>query len=250
MGMSSNARFEGVSIVMAAYNALDYSRLCLKSIQEFTSVPYELVLIDNGSNDGTGEYFKTIPRAQIIRNEKNMGFPRGYNQGMKACSGKYIVLINNDCVVSYNWLSNMLSCARSDAAIGLVGPRGNNINGIQRMEREFNSIGEFYQFTSKFNTPDPQKWFEVNELVGFCLLLKRGVMDKIGYFDESFGLGTHEDIDYAIRARNGGFKLFCAGDVFVYHFSHRTFIANNIDLQEIYRRNKFIFNQKWSLYKV
>ncbi len=248
--MDSITRLNGVSIVLAAYNALEYSRTCLESIIEYTKVPYELVLVDNGSSDGTKEYFETFPGARVIRNETNLGFPRGYNQGMKACNGKYIVLINNDCIVSYNWLSNMLSCARSDAAIGMVGPRGNRINGVQRIEREFNSLEEFYRFTGEFNKPDPKKWFEVKKLVGFCLLLKREVMEKIGYFDESYGLGTHEDIDYALRARQAGFKLFCAGNVFIYHFSHRTFIANKINLQEIYKHNKFVFSQKWSLYKV
>jgi GT2 family glycosyltransferase len=248
--MSGNSRLTEVSIVLAAYNALEYSRACLESIREYTPIPYELVLVDNGSSDGTKEYFETIPGARIIRNETNLGFPRGYNYGMKACNGQYIVLINNDCIVSCNWLSNLLSCACSDAAIGMVGPRGNRINGVQRIEQEFNNLEEFYRFTEIFNKPDPKKWFEVKKLVGFCLLLKREVMDKIGYFDESYGLGTHEDIDYALRARQAGFKLFCAGDVFTYHFSHRTFLANNINLQEIYKHNKFIFNQKWSLYKV
>jgi GT2 family glycosyltransferase len=249
VSMPTASGFKQVSIVLAAFNALEYTRTCLESIIKYTSVPYELILVNNGSSDGTKEHFETIPGAHLIHNETNLGFSRGYNQGIKASSGKYVVLINNDCIVSSNWLENMLSCAASDPAIGLVGPRGNRINGPQRLERQFNSMSEFHRFARDFNRPDPQRWFEVKNIVGFCLLVKREVVEEIGHFDESYGLGTHEDRDYALRARQAGFKLYCAGDVIVYHFSHRTFVANNLDLQKIYARNKFLFNQKWSLYK-
>jgi GT2 family glycosyltransferase len=237
-----------VSIVLAAFNALEYSKISLESILDHTPISYELVLIDNGSSDGTKEFFETIPGARIIQNEKNLGFARGYNQGIKASSGKYIILINNDCIVSKNWLSNMLSCADSDPAIGMVGPRGNHINGVQRIDREFSDLQEFHNYAASFNKPNPLKWFEVNKLVGFCILVKREVVKKIGYFDEAYGIGTHEDIDYTLRAKQAGFKLFCAGDVFLYHFSHRTFIANNIDLKGIYKNNKALFQKKWSIY--
>jgi GT2 family glycosyltransferase len=238
-----------VSIVLAAYNALQYTKACLQSIAKYTDVPYELVLVDNGSSDGTREYFNTISGARIIHNKTNLGFSRGYNQGIKAGRGDFFLLINNDCIVGPNWLSNMISCAKSNPGIGMVGPRGNHINGIQRIDREFENTQAFYKFAGLFNRPDPSKWFEVKKLVGFCILIKREVIEKVGYFDESYGIGTHEDIDYSIRVRQAGFKLFCAGDVFVYHFSHRTFLANNIDLLELYYRNKEVFKRKWSLYK-
>ncbi len=238
-----------VSIVLAAYNALQYTKACLQSIIKYTDVPYELVLVDNGSSDGTREYFNTFPGARIIHNRTNLGFSRGYNQGIRAGSGDYFLLINNDCIVSSNWLGNLITCAKGNPEIGMVGPRGNHINGIQRIDKEFENTQDFHKFAGRFNRPDPSKWFEVKKLVGFCILIKREAIAKVGYFDESYGIGTHEDIDYSIRAKQAGFKLFCAGDVFVYHFSHRTFLANNIDLLELYHRNKAIFKQKWSLYK-
>lgn len=234
-----------VSIVLAAYNALEYTRACLSSIQEFTSIPYELVLVNNGSTDGTASYFDSFHNAVVLHHPQNMGFSFGFNQGMKACSGDYLVIINNDCIVSENWLENMLACAQSDPAIGMVGPRGNRINGIQRVEKEFNDLQHFHQFARTFNRPNPGKWFKVRKLVGFCLLIKRKVLDKVGYFDENYGIGTHEDRDYSIRVRLAGFEMACAGDVIVYHFSHTTFIANELDLQKIYRKNRVYYNKKW-----
>lgn len=239
-----------VTIILAAYNALNYTKACLQSIQDYTPAGYKLVLINNGSTDGTKEFFDSIPGAHVIHNKKNLGFPGGYNQGMRAASTKYMVLINNDCLVSHNWLNNMLSCALSDDKIGIVGPMSNRVPGRQRLEKEFKNMKEYYAFTADFNRPDSSKWFPVRSLSGFCFLIKGEVVEKIGYFDEAFGAGTHEDADYCLRARLAGFKLFCAGDVFIHHFSHKTFLENNMDLQEIYRYNKYLLKQKWSLYKV
>lgn len=239
-----------VSIIIAAYNALHYSKACVQSIREYTPEGYKLILINNGSTDATKEFFDQVSGAHVIHNKKNLGFPGGYNQGMRVASTKYLLLINNDCLVSHNWLNNMLSCALSDRDIGIVGPRSNRVPGRQQMEKEFNNMEELYAFTKDFNQPDSSRWFPVSSLSGFCFLLTREVVRKIGYFDETFGPGTHEDVDYCLRARHAGFKLFCAGDVFIYHFSHRTFLENNINLQKLYQYNKYLLNQKWSLYKV
>ncbi|MEW5920329.1 MAG: glycosyltransferase family 2 protein [Bacillota bacterium] len=240
------APLKDVSIIVAAYNALEYSKACLQAIRDYTPPGYELLLINNGSTDGTKEFFEQIPGAQVINNEKNRGFAGGYNQGIDAASTRHMVLLNNDCIVSHNWLSNMLACSESEPGIGIVGPRGNRIPGRQRLEREFKDMDELYAFTATFNQPDSSRWFPVSSLSGFCFLLKREVVEKAGFFDEAFGAGTHEDADYCVRTRLAGFKLYCAGDVFVYHFSHRTFIANNIDLQRLYQYNKYLFNRKWS----
>lgn len=237
---------EDVSIIIAAYNALAYTKACLRSIWDYTPPGYQLLLINNGSTDGTKEFFTQIPGAQVINNEKNFGFTGGYNQGLHAASTRYLVLLNNDCIVSHNWLTNMLACAESDPWIGIVGPRANRVPGRQRMEQEYADMKELHAFTASFNQPDSSRWFPVSSLSGFCYLLKKEVIGKIGFFDEAFGLGIYEDADYCIRARLAGYKLFCAGDVFIYHFSHRTFIANNINLKEIYGYNKYLFARKWS----
>ncbi len=242
-------KLEDVSIILAAYNALNYSKACLQTIRKYTPEGYQLILVNNGSTDDTKDFFDRIPGAHVIHNTKNLGFPGGYNQGMRAASTKYLLLINNDCLVSHNWLDNMLSCALSERDIGIVGPLSNRVPTRQRVDKEFKNMDEFYAFTEEFNRPDSSKWFPVSRLSGFCFLIRKEVVEKIGYFDEAFGAGTHEDVDYCLRARNAGFKLFCAGDVFIHHFSHQTFIANNIDLQEIYHYNKYLLNQKWSLYK-
>ncbi len=243
------ASINDVSIIIAAYNALEYSKTCLQAIQDYTPTGYKLILINNGSTDGTKEYFDRIPGARVIHNEENRGFAGGYNQGMKAASTRYMVLLNNDCIVSHNWLSNMLACAESEPGIGIVGPRANRVPARQRLEQEFEDLGELHVFTATFNRPDSSRWFPVSSLSAFCYLLKREVVEKIGFFDEAFGPGTNEDRDYCMRARLAGFKLFCAGDVFIHHFSHRTFIANDIDLKALYRYNQYLFDRKWGRFK-
>lgn len=244
--MSSSGRIEDVTIIIAAFNALKYTKLCLQSIKEYTPPGYELILVNNGSTDGTKEYFAQVAGARVINNEQNLGFAAGYNRGIEAAKTNFILMLNNDCIVSHNWLTNMLECCCSDPGIGIVGPRANSVPGRQRVEREFGNIEQFHAYTADYNCPDSNKWFPVATLSGFCFLFRKEVPARIGLFDETFGIGTFEDADYCVRARLAGFKLFCAGDVFLYHFSHRTFMENQLNLQEIYRYNKYLFEQKWS----
>ena len=118
-----------VSIVILAYNQLEYTKKCIESIVENTNVFFELILVDNGSTDGTAEYLESELTSliasgmlRIIKNDKNLGYARGNNQGMAIAGGEYILLLNNDVVVTPGWLSCLLKCAEKYSDIGIVGP--------------------------------------------------------------------------------------------------------------------------------
>ena len=128
-----------VSIIILTHNQLEYTRLCIESIYKYTTESYQLILVDNGSTDGTVEYLKSvvshkssIDSHKLICNQKNLGFARGCNQGIEEASGSYILLLNNDVVVTDGWLKRMLQCAESDSKIGIVGPMTNFISGPQQ----------------------------------------------------------------------------------------------------------------------
>lgn len=235
------------SIVIVAWNQLPYTKLCIESIQKYTDVPYELVLVDNGSTDGTGDYFASLPNATVIKNPVNLGFAAGCNQGIKAARGDYVLLLNNDTVVSHNWLSNLINCLESSPDIGIVGPVSNYVSGVQLITTHYRSLEEMHEFARQYNRPDPSRWFDTDRLVGFCMLIRRSVIDRIGLLDESFGLGTFEDDDYCLRARQAGFRLVCAGDTFVHHFGSKTFAGNNIDMAQLLAENRAKFCRKWGL---
>ena len=96
------------SIVIVTHNQLEYTRQCLDSIRRLTDEPYELIVVDNGSSDGTVEYLRSLPDVRLIVNETNRGFPAAANQGIARAGGSQILLLNNDVVVTTGWLCRLL----------------------------------------------------------------------------------------------------------------------------------------------
>ncbi len=236
------------SVIVPAWNALKYTKMCLDSLKKYTPEPYEVIVVDNGSSDGTKEYLQKNKNIRCIFNKKNLGFAGGINQGLKVARGEHLLLLNNDVILTYRWLKNMQKCLLSSKRIGLVGPRSNLVGGQQgKMGKlPYNNLQEMDEFARNFNrVSNPKKWFSVKTLSGFCLLMCRTVMEKIGLLDERYNIGTREDRDYCLRAHKKGYILMCAGDTFVYHFGHRTFQANNLDVWKIQKENMKLFQEKW-----
>lgn len=229
------------------FNQINYTKLCLYSLKKYTKQPYELIIVDNGSSDGTTQYLKSIVSDKLIINKTNLGFSRGVNQGIKIANGDCILLLNNDTIVANNWLSNQLKCLKSSPNIGIVGPRSNYAGGEQGgIIGDFSNINKIIEFSKKFNKPDSQKWFNTYVIVGFCMLIKRELIKKIGLFDESYKIGIVEDSDFCERALRQGYRLFCAGDTFIYHYGSRTFKGNNFDINHIFNENVKRFKKKWN----
>src|SRR5271154_3313173 len=102
-----------------------------------------------------------------------------------------------------------------------------------------------HRFARRWREEHRGKWFTVPKLSGFCLLMKRAVFDAIGGLDERFGLGLFDDDDFALRARQAGFELAVAHDLFVHHFGSRTFVGNGIDANKLLEENAARFAAKW-----
>ncbi|MHB9093104.1 MAG: glycosyltransferase family 2 protein [Eubacteriales bacterium] len=234
------------SIIILTFNELRFTKVCLEYIRRYTSEPYELVVVDNASTDGTVEYLRGQKDIKLVINDKNNGFAKGCNQGIEIAAGDYILLLNNDTAVSPGWLGNMIVCLESDQSIGIVGPRSNYVKEPQRLKVEYTTMDQIVSFSTQFNkVSDPSKWFELEMAVGFCMLIKRKVIDVVGLLDEQFGKGFFEDDDYCRRAKEKGFKIMCAGDTFVHHFGSASFIGNKIDYNRLERENWIKYNAKW-----
>jgi GT2 family glycosyltransferase/Flp pilus assembly protein TadD/SAM-dependent methyltransferase len=239
------------SIIMLTFNQLQYTKECVESIQKNTSEPYEIVFVDNGSSDGTVKWLRTLSKKnanfRLIENSKNLGFSRGCNQGIEASKGEYILLLNNDVVVSAKWLDRMLECLNSAEDIGIVGPMTNQISGPQKVpEVGYPSIEGLNAYAQLFGEKNRYRRVFYPRIVGFCMLFKRGLVERIGLFDERFGSGNFEDDDYCLRASLAGYRNVIAGDVFVHHYGSRSFIGNRIDYRSSLTGNRKIFNDKWS----
>ncbi len=110
------------SIIIPCWNQLEYTRFCLPALVRHTRPPWELIVIDNGSTDGTGIYLAGVQDVApvpvtVVSNAQNMGFPAAVNQGLKVARGDYLVLLNNDAVVTDGWLSQLIALAEMDSEL-------------------------------------------------------------------------------------------------------------------------------------
>ncbi len=221
------------SIVIVTHNEIAFTRQCLDSIRLLTDTTYELIVVDNGSTDGTVEYLRAMGDVRLIENDSNRGFPAAANQGMAVAAGKQVLLLNNDVIVTTGWLGRMLRALRGgDASIGLVGPRSNFVSGPQQIEVGYENIAELDGFAWDFGKAHNGVIVDVSRLVGFCLLIKREVIDAIGVLDERFGIGCFDDDDFCLRAVAAGFRAVIVGDAFVHHLgAGRLLGAGSISLR-------------------
>ncbi|MDF2724056.1 MAG: glycosyl transferase family 2 [Paenibacillus sp.] len=238
----------GTSIIIPTYNGLSLLRECLQAIEVYTDSPYEIVVVDNGSTDGSAEFCLKKP-VTLVSLAENRGFPAACNIGLRAASGQNLLLLNNDVVVSHGWLANLLSCLHSDRRNGIVGPRTNYASGKQMMaELSYDSIDQFHQLAETLNRPDRHKWTEVQRLVGLCFLFKRELMERIGLLDERFSPGHYEDDDYCYRARLAGYRLIMAGDSVVHHHGSASFRKEGQEaMDRLVETNYRKFIEKWGV---
>ena len=247
------SRTPEVSVVMPVFNGLMYTVGAIDSLIRYTSRPFELIVVDNGSTDGTWEYLKTVRTGgkfvalRVIRNLRNLGFPKACNQGMRQARGKYIVILNNDVVLTEGWIEGLIRPMEEDPAVGLVGPMTNFVSGEQLVENvTYRSEEEMQRFAFEYARRHRGERKEVSRLVAFCLLIRQEVLEKVGLFDETFGIGNFEDDDLCLRARLAGYKAVIARDVFVHHHGSRTFMELGLDYRRLIKENKERFRKKWA----
>lgn len=221
-----------VSIVIPCFGERPYTELCVDSIRAHTQdVPWELILVDNGSPDDTATWAERLARAdtriRVVRLHRNTGFARGVNAGLAVGRGTEFVVLNNDAVVTPRWLADMLDILDADPTVGVVGPMCNYIAGPQRVRAVTydDDLEEMQEFAARWAWTHRGECFAIPRIVGFCMVVRRAVIDAIGGFDPVFGNGNFEDDEYCVRVQLAGFGLRVAGGVFVHHFGSRTFIA-------------------------
>lgn len=235
-----------VSIVIPVWNNLQFTNLCLRSIAAFTGVPHEVIVVDNGSTDGTPEFLAKERNIKVIRNDKNLGFAAASNQGMRAARGKHILLLNNDVVVTSGWLAGLLEHAKANTKFGIIGPRTNFAAGPQQLsDVTYKNMSELESFAARFRESHRGERTIVPRIIGLCMFIKKECYEKVGLLDERFGIGNFEDDDYCVRARLAGFECVIAGDVFVHHFGSQTFKLLGIDFKNLMNENKQKFVEKW-----
>ncbi len=237
------------SIIILTFNQLEYTKITIDSLRRYTTSPYELIVIDNASTDGTIEYLKAQKDIRTVFNEKNLGFPAGCNQGIEMAKGNYVVLLNNDVIVTTDWLKGLIECADSHPSIGIVGPMSNKVSGVQREANPgYSRVSRVPEFAIRYRRKNRRKWYEAPRIAGLCMLIKREVLEKVGGLDATFGIGNCEDDDYCLRSRLAGYRIAIAGDVFIHHFGSVSFGKDGHErYKEFIVRNELIFKDKWGI---
>ena len=229
-------------IVIAVWNLKKYTKNCVESIIKNTDYPYRLILVDNGSLPETRDYLESLKLDRrlkdhgytLIRNEENLGATKALNQGLQVSKGDYAMILNNDTVVCKGWLSEMVRVAEFSKEIGIVNPNSNNL-GLRR---------PWWMSLEKFSRDLMRKYngqhMEMATAVGFCYMVKREVINKIGILSEEYGLGNFEETEYSIRAAMSGYKSVFAKGSYVWHKEHASFDFIE-DFEEMFEKNQKMF---------
>ncbi len=247
--------YEKVSIVLVTYNNLNLTIQCVNSILRNTTWPnYQLIVVDNGSEDGTGDYLErlrqAVPTAKVILNLDNRGFSAANNQGLREADGDILLLLNNDTVVPDGWLDPLVRHLRNPS-IGMVGPVTNAVGNEAKIEVSYTDIQQMQDFADRYTEARKGRSFDISMLAMFCVAFRRGILEEVGYLDEAFGIGMFEDDDYSRRVQAAGYRTVCAEDAFIHHYgqaSFRKLIASG-EYQALWDKNQAYFESKWGAWQ-
>lgn len=243
-----------VSIVILAYNNLEFTRHCLESIERNTFYPnYEVIVVDNASRDDTVEYVSGYiagrPNYSLICNTDNLGFSAGNNVGIRKATGDYIVLLNNDTYVAPGWLQNLIWPMMRDKTIGLAGPITNNIGNEARINIAYRDMREMEAESFKYIQDHRGQLLRLETVAFFCVAIARRIIDEVGELDERFKMGFFEDDDYCRRVRLTGYSIVVVEDSFVHHHLSASFNQLGGEREKIFEENKRLYEEKWGRWK-
>jgi GT2 family glycosyltransferase len=242
-------REPSVTIIIVTWNGLDYTRRCLETLRALTSHPsYRVIVVDNGSNDGTLDYLRSLKWVTCIANAKNLGFARGNNIGIAAAEASSdVVLLNNDTeILQADWLERLQATTYSSPIIGIAGCRLRRPYGMLQHAGTYmpptysgQQLGSQEKDVNQFNRDRT-----VEGVVFACVYIKRETLDCIGLLDESY-VSYFEDTDYCLRARALGYDVACCGSVTVLHHENISTKINGVDHDKLYGESRQTFRSRW-----
>ncbi|MDF1752033.1 MAG: glycosyltransferase family 2 protein [Verrucomicrobiales bacterium] len=225
-----------ISIVMAVKDSLDYTKRGIQSILENTECDFELVVVDNGSAQDTVDYLNSLnqPQIRILRNEENIGCAGAWNQGIKAATGEYVMVANNDIEVPRGWLTT-LQKVHAETGAAWVTPC------IREGDLDYDFEAFHKEFTGKFG----DKLWE-DQFRAMALFSRRDLYTEVvGMFDEAYKFGVYEDEDMFWRIKKKGMRSVITGSVIIHHYGSKTVSSQKRKTPQFIKNNRKTFHRKW-----
>lgn len=189
-------------IIIIVKDCLDYTKQCIESILQSTS-NFKLYVWDNNSSEDTKSFLKSIPDINLVSSDKNLGFVIPNNKMIKKGNSDYVILLNNDTIVSPNWDRMLMAILKNNPTIGATGYCGGKINK--------NGIGS-----------GCYSGYNVDYIAGWCLAINRNTYNKFGLFDQKIDFAYGEDSDFCLRLKSNGLKIYALYTQLVQHYGHKT----------------------------
>jgi len=236
-----------VTIIIPVYNKAVYTFNCLKSVLENSAdVDYEIVVVDDGSTDGTSEMLGSMDGMKVLTNPRNLGFLATCNHGLEAATSEFIVFLNNDTYVRKGWLSSMLGTIQKDPNVGIVGGKLIYPTGkLQEAGGYILSDGTSGAY-GRDDDPDKAEYNFVREVdycCGACIIVRADLLRELGGFDTRFSPAYYEDTDLAFAVRSRGFKVMYQPRAEVIH-REGTSSGETVSRQQ-QKKNRPLFLEKW-----
>ncbi len=233
-----------VDIITLNWNRKDVTRDLVESFFKHTHHPCRIIIIDQASTDGSREYLSSLKscghhQVQVIFNSENTGFIAGMNQGMSMSDADYVCLANNDMLFTEGWLEEILSVFESNKNIGLLNPNSNNLGFGPRQGQ---SIDEFAR---ELRLQQGGCFVEMPFCIGFCLVICREVIRKVGFLSTYLDFMFFEDTDYSMKVTSAGYLIGMAKKSYVWHQEHASFDPKSRRCEELMKKNLAIFTEKW-----
>lgn len=250
--MNLNERKKTVDIIIPVYNAYEDLQICLNSVKKYTDLNRHRVIIvnDNSPDERIKIYLDSQVAKNIIvfHNEQNRGFSNNINLGMNQSDENDVILLNSDTVVTRNWVEKLLQCAYSSQEIGTVTPVSNNATlcsvpvfceeNILPDYLDIDCAAEIVEHCSFRDYP------RITVAHGFCMLVKREVIDAIGGFDaETFQRGYGEENDFCNRAEQMGYIHVMCDDTYIYHSGTKSFVSK--EKEKLIREHEKILTERY-----
>lgn len=212
-----------ISIIIPNLNGIRYLPACLGSIQSQVFREFEVIVIDNGSTDGSVGFIRAhFPETVIIENKRNLGFAKANNQGIEIARSAYIATLNNDTEVDSEWLKHLYSAVKSsDSSVGMWAPK---ILSLEENDR-IDSVGGLLLYPDGIARgrgrleKDMGQYDNVRDILlpsACSALYRRDMLDEVGGFDDDF-FAYCEDTDLGLRARLAGWRAVSVPESVVYH---------------------------------